>query len=559
MLDSALLVTVLCLFLGQKIWARAFSDAIPDSFWYVIPQASTDSGASVEPDERTRNTQKEKISRKLQMIIFWGSQSGRAEMLARRLAKRLHDRFNLHVLVADLSDYDHQNLVELQSTTPCGFIVSTYGDGDPPYNANSFMTTLQALEREGVTLKNLRYFIFGLGNSKYRMFNRVADQVDETLLKLGAIRYGSPGRGDDADGSMESSYLAWRPMPRKVHTGEPYQPLSGLSNRQNDSAIRPFDISKIYKMWEDAERVCLHVEIDLGSDRSVKYKTGDHIAIWPSNSNSQVDRLLSALHLNGDPQRSIFIRPVDGASTGKTTIPSHTTLDALLRYYLEIAGPVSPETIADLSHFISDESARQELQRLTADLAVFQSEITASFLTLVDVLHKVNPRGGWNLPLSFLLERLNTMQPQLYSIASSPTVHPEGISICLVTDGDHGIPTNYIHAHWAEKNPGMAYKPTHALDGPGQLLAGGKIFSQIQRSAFKLPFRASTPIIMVGAGTEVAPFRGFLEDRARHRELGQEIGKSLLFMGFRHPDVDVSYENDWKNWQRVLGTDLFQF
>ncbi|KAJ5688857.1 hypothetical protein N7462_003249 [Penicillium macrosclerotiorum] len=145
------------------------------------------------------------------MVIFWGSQSGRAEMLARRVAKSLRDRFNIQALAADLSDYDHLHLVELQKNTPCGFILSTYGDGEPPDNTNGLWTSLEKFEKSGTKLENLRYIIFGLGNSKYRLFNRVADHVDLTLQRLGAVRYGSAGRGDDANGDTENAFLKWRP------------------------------------------------------------------------------------------------------------------------------------------------------------------------------------------------------------------------------------------------------------------------------------------------------------------------------------------------------------
>ena len=225
-------------------------------------------------------------------------------MIARRFAKSLHDRFNLQVLAADLSDYDQHHLVKLQETTPCGFVLSTYGDGDPPDNTNGLWTALQEMERDGTILNNLHYVIFSLGNSKYRLFNRVAEHVDTTLQKLGAVRYGSAGRGDDADGSTENDFLAWRSAcedviknelqlqeqettyrpafvieeqlsAKEIHKGIPYSCLSGSANRQNDTPIKALSISKIYKLWDDSERACIHVDIDLGGNRSTKYKAGE--------------------------------------------------------------------------------------------------------------------------------------------------------------------------------------------------------------------------------------------------------------------------------------------
>lgn len=324
-------------------------------------------------------------------------------------------------------------------------------------------------------------------------------------------------------------FIEEQPAAEGIHWGEPHPAILGSSNHQNHAAVKPLRISKIYKIWDNSERSCIHVDIDLR--RSTKYKSGDYIAIWPSNSNEQVNRLLSALEMGDRYHYAISINQVDKAGAGKVTIPTPTTVDILLRYYLEIAAPVSPETVADMTHFISDESARANLRRISAYLALFQTEITIPCLTLADVLYKVSPQGGWKLPLSFLLERLQYMLPRLYSIASSPMVHPQEISVCPVTDGGHGIATNYIHAQWAEANPEVARKATHELDGPGKVLKGGKIFGQVQHSTFKLPVRGSIPIVMVGAGTGVTPFRRFLQELVRCGELGQQVGRTLLFKG----------------------------
>ncbi|KAJ9132158.1 NADPH--cytochrome P450 reductase [Pleurostoma richardsiae] len=538
---------------------------------------------------------------KLDMVIFWGSQSGRGEMLARRLAKSMYDRFRLRVLAADLDDYDHHHLAQLEKHQPCGFVLSTYGDGDPPDNTNGLWNTLHKLSYNGTALKNLRYIIFGLGNSNYRQFNHVAEHVDNSLQKMGATRYGEAGRGDDANGNTENAFSSWRRACEEmlrhelhlkdhdasyqpsfiirsdpsvatetVHLGEPHL---ATSNQPGDA--RPIPVSSIYKLWEDEERVCIHADLDLGEDRQLKYKTGGHFAIWPSNPNHEVERLVSIMGLSDDQHTPVTIELAGDIGGGKITVASPTTIHALLRYYVEICGPLSPDTITELAAFTSSDSVRSKLRRISENPEVFHTQILAKHATLGDVLEAVGSEEQWNIPLSFLLERLKPMKPRYYSICSSTVVQPRKVSIAAVISktpthergkktvfsGSYGVTTAYLHALEASTNgtAGNVYMPSFALGGPRNMLEGGRVFGQIRHSAFKLPAKTTTPVIMLGAGTGVAPFRGFIQESARRKELGQEIGKSLLFMGFRRSDLDYIYKDDWTRWQDILGLDVFKF
>ncbi|KAJ4248807.1 hypothetical protein NW762_012645 [Fusarium torreyae] len=535
------------------------------------------------------------------MVLFWGSQSGRGEVLARRLAKSLYDRFRLRVLAVDLDDYDHHHLAQLEKHHLCGFILSTYGDGDPPDNTNGLWNTLHRLSAKGTALENLRYVLFGLGNSNYRQFNRVAEHVDNFLQKMGATRYGEAGRGDDASGDTEVAFASWRRAIEDVlkqefqlkehdtsykpsfvirsepgeceevlHLGEPQ-----LVNSSQPEGVRPIAISSINKLWEDDERLCVHADLDLGEDRRLKYKTGGHLAIWPSNPDHEVERLISLMGLSEDQHNPITIELAGEVGGGKITVASPTTVHALLRYYVEICGALSPDTIVDMAAFTSSDAARSELRRIGGSPDVFQAEILTKNATLGDVLEAVGGREPWDIPLSFLLERLKPMKPRYYSICSSTVVQPRKVSIAVVISktptrqssqdrvfsGSHGVTTAYLHALEASINGsvGTASIPTFELGGPRNMLVGGKVFGQIRNSNFKLPAKTTTPVIMLGAGTGVAPFRAFVQESARRKELGQEIGASLLFMGFRRADLDYIYQGDWNHWQSILGPDVFKF
>ncbi|KAF4772826.1 putative NADPH-cytochrome P450 reductase (CprA) [Colletotrichum scovillei] len=323
-------------------------------------------------------------------------------------------------------------------------------------------------------------------------------------------------------------------------------PLPAIADR--GQRPQPLEIRTIRKLWETAERLCLHIDVDLGVDRSVKYKTGGHLAIWPSNPSHEVDRLIAALSLTGKEHVPITIEAAKQPGQMPISIPTPTTIHAL-----------------------------------SAD--DFQSEIVVPHATLADVLENTCAKGVgvWNIPLSFILERTKPMKPRLYSISSSTIVHPRTVSITAVVtktpacpprsphryNGCYGLTTAYLRALESAINDTKRsvmtseVQPSETmpfdLHGPGAVLAGKSMFGIVRQSSFKLPNKASTPIIMIGAGTGIAPFRGFVQERVKRKELGQEIGETILLMGFRNSTVDFIYRNEWKEWREILTPAIFKY
>lgn len=516
------------------------------------------------------------------------------------------------MIVADLGDYDHLSLAHLANSVLCCYILSTYGDGDPPDNANSFWNTLHALQSNKKTLENLHYVIFGLGNSNYREYNRAAEVVDSTLQGLQAQRYGKMGYGDDANGETEAHFLSWRseieeelkttlelpelphiyqPMfnvedhasipPETLHFGEPVSSrarlLPGhLVDTMNPSTLR---IVQARKLWESTDRLCLHLELDLSDHRLVKYKTGDHLAIWPSNPDHEVERILSSLGLYKKRHTPLIIEMKDGTEGSQIPVPSPTTIEALFRYYLEICDVLSLETAAALTEFSPSESARASLCRIIQNPGLFKAKVTMIHMTLADFLEEVGLDTVWDIPLSFFLERLRPMQPRYYSISSSTIVHPKRVSLTIVVSkpawqgekqqslfrGCFGLCTSYLRAieqvaNCESLNTAITSSlPMFSMDGPRGVLNGHKVFGRVRQSVFKLPPKASTPIVMVGSGTGVAPFRAFVQERARQKSISQDVGRTLLFMGFRYSNLDFIYKKEWMQWRESLGSETFDY
>jgi NADPH-ferrihemoprotein reductase len=520
----------------------------------------------------------------LDLVVFWGSQSGRAERLAASFARDCTGRFGLRVAAADLDDYDPQHLTELSSTKLVVFIVSTFGEGDPTDNAVKFFSLLKGLRDAGKPelLKNLRYAAFGLGNRNYKHYNKMVDVVDQTLKALGAKNVVTVGKADEAEGptATDEHFLEWSSSAtetiRRLFGVEEqevsYAPEFSIiridatadkDNTANASPINPrsaalaASLTIARDLTNSPDRQCLHVEFDLSSRRSMKYQAGDHLLVWPQNSVDEVERLCRLLGLSEEERNeTVDIRPrVQGKSPG---FPSPTTRKAILHHHLDISGPVSRYALRLLVEFAPTRTAQEFLSSLAKDPVKFRTLLSSSFLSLGKVMQLACDDRTWDkLPFSFLLDCLGKLKPRYYSIATSPTVSPLQPAITLAitrkTSGPdaqfsrfYGVASNYLLA--VSRNLGQ--QPI--TDGPNYEVNDNKVLVQIVRSTFKLPRNPLRPIVMIAAGTGIAPFRAFVQERASIAARGLAVGPALLLFGCRSPTEDFLYSEEWAGYARRL-------
>jgi NADPH-ferrihemoprotein reductase len=441
---------------------------------------------------------------------------------------------------------------------------------------------------------------FGLGNRNYKFYNRVIDVVVETLDKLQATSLLLVGRADDAKGTTEEDFLEWKEQVFNVfrqqlglEEREPeYEPtlavvedesLTSIDLHHGEPVLRntakkaiaacspvcalPVKVSR--DLFTNGGRSCLHMELDLSQNPEIKYKTGDHLAVWPINPDVEVDRILNILGLKERKDIPISTSSLDPAV--KVKVPTPTTADALFRHYLEICVPVSRETVLSLAQFAPTPVAKAFLIEFGSSKEAYGQLLARKYINIGRLLElAVEGQATWNVPLSYLIETLPAMAPRYYSISSSSIVQPRQAAItAVVSDQElaedpaqrvHGLATNYLLAlkhslnlAGAEPHP---YGLTYPLDGPNELLKQGKLHVHIRKSTFKLPIVASHPIIMVGAGTGLAPFRGFLQERARLKSMDREVGRMLLFFGCRKRDEDFLYQEELQELQTQLGDNL---
>jgi len=581
------------------------------TYWGIPkdPYASSYANGSAAKAGKSRNVLEKLNETGKNCVIFYGSQTGTAEDYASRLAKEGHSRFGLNTMTADLEDYDYENLDQFPEDKVAFFVMATYGEGEPTDNAvdfHEFITdeNVSFSEASGEKpLANLKYVTFGLGNNTYEHYNSMVRRLDATLTKLGAQRIGSAGEGDDGAGTMEEDFLAWKepmwtalaetmgleereavyepvfsveekaeisPEDHTVYLGEPNK--NHLENMQKGpyNAHNPYiaPIAESRELFTVKDRNCLHMEIDV-SESNITYTTGDHVAVWPTNAGAEVDRFVRVFGLEDKRHTVISVKALD--VTAKVPFPTPTTYDAVVRYHMEICGAVSRQFISTLAPFAPNETAKAEMTKLGSDAEYFKSKISSQYMNIAQACESVSKEPWAAVPFSCLIEGITKLQPRYYSISSSSVVQPKKVSITAVVEriripgAGHvvrGVTTNYLLAlkqkQYGDPDPDP-HGLTYAITGPRNKYDGIHVPVHVRHSNFKLPSDPSKPVIMVGPGTGVAPFRGFVQERAELAKKGENVGPTVLFYGCRKRDEDWLYREEWENFKSALGSNLTIF
>ncbi|KAF4334394.1 NADPH-cytochrome P450 reductase [Fusarium beomiforme] len=525
-------------------------------------------------------------------VVFFGSQSGNAQDLAAKIAKEGHARFGLKTMVADLDDFDYDRLNEFPHDAVAIFVMASYGDGEPTDNAQAFFDAATAQDFLGdsersTALSSLRYASLGLGNSSYAHYNAVIREVNHVFQEMGATRLGPGGEIDDADNNLEEDFLAWKEdmwaaVSESLGVEEIetlYEPSYVISEtsmsgsapgvqqtaqdlaQYNVAAHGTFQASRVtvancHNLFADSDRVCLHVELSL-TGTGLSYHTGDHLGVLPANSNQEVDRFLRVFGLEQKRDVTIEIHAVD--MTSQLLMPSSITYEAAVRYYMDICGPVSRQTILALSSLVTNEK-KSTLLALGQNKDSFNDMTHQMYFNLASFVETVFPDDPvLEVPFSALIENMPQLRPRFYSISSSSVVQRDIISITAVVESLHvpntsryfkGVATNYLFNAATESNPDGFTSGLGRLSYPPEIPTEIPVF--VRTSTFRLP-QTDRPALMIGAGTGVAPFRGFLQEKCHEVQGGQPSGPITLLYGCRKDPGDFLYKEEWERCKAVLG------
>jgi NADPH-ferrihemoprotein reductase len=265
----------------------------------------------------------------------------------------------------------------------------------------------------------------------------------------------------------------------------------------------------------------------------------------------------------------IRVQALDKAASKQYPFPVPATYRAILRHYLDICSTISRSTLTSFIEFAPTEEAKEKLRTFATDKDIYRVEIGDVTRNLGEVLEMVTEDGAIfeSVPFDLIVESISRLQPRYYSISSSSKEDPHKISVTAVTlqyDASgrtvYGVNTNYlwrIHEALNGLEPNNTI-PTYNIHGPRNSFYEdnskvAKVPVHVRHSQFKLPRNSEIPIIMIGPGTGVAPFRGFVRERVLSKKQGKSVGPTVLFFGCRSADQDFLYEDEWPELFESLG------
>jgi len=270
---------------------------------------------------------------------------------------------------------------------------------------------------------------------------------------------------------------------------------------------------------------------------------------------------LDMFSLTSKKNHIIDIAPKD--ANDKVPIPQRTTYEMAFRHYLDICTIITRQTIRKLSDFTTSDVLHTELLELANDKARFATTVTRRQVTISQLLARLagnhSASVAINAPFSLILELIPKLKPRHYSISSSALRSRKIISITAVVVLKQdpvseisfcGVSTGYLSALKIAQEASSS-PSTHNLHSTrlakSSVSTAPRSLIHVRRSKFRPPFDPSTPIIMIGPGTGIAPFRAFVQERATQHAQGRSIGRTLLFYGCRNSSEDFLYKDEWRD------------
>lgn len=491
---------------AQRTWLSGYITALQSTAAALaIPAAATQATVSVSAAPAAAAPK--------EITVLFGSQTGNCHGLAKKLTKKLEET-GMKVTLSSMSDFKPNTLKKLQHLL---ILVSTHGEGEPPDNAIPFYEFLHS--KRAPQLDGLQYSVLALGDTSYEFFCQTGKDFDKRLEELGGQRL-APRVDCDVDFDEPASEWMTQVLQSlnqsgglSAASGEAAAVALSESTESEYSRSNPFQAEVLENLnlnGRGSERETRHIEISLEGS-NLQYEPGDSLGIYPENHPLLVDELITAMGWNADEEVVIN-------KNGEV----RKLRDALLRHYeITVLTKLLIEQVAKLT-------GNEGLKGL---LEPGHEQELRNYIQERDLLDLVQDYGLREVPARDLVGVLRKIPARLYSIASSPKAYPDEVHIT--------VRTVRYEAHGRNRYGVCSVQLAERLE------AGDSLPVYIQHNPnFKLPANPDTPIIMIGPGTGVAPFRAFLGER---EEIGAS-GKSWLFYGDQHFATDFLYQIEWQRW-----------
>ncbi|MGG6431936.1 assimilatory sulfite reductase (NADPH) flavoprotein subunit [Anoxybacillus sp. D401a] len=442
-----------------------------------------------------------------EVTVLYGSQTGNAQKLAEKVGEALKHR-GFYVTVSSMLDFKPNELKKINTLL---IVVSTYGEGEPPDNALSFYEFLHS--KRAPKLDHLRFSVLALGDTSYDHFCKTGKDFDKRLEELGGKRL---YERVDCDVDYEEKAKKWLEGVLGELDKQGAISVATTSSAQAKpttiySRKHPFQaevLENINLNGRGSNKETRHIELSLEGSGLV-FEPGDALGIFPKNDPALIDLIIQEMKWSGNTCVSV---------EGK----EETLYEALLsRLEITVLTEQLLKSLVSFSRhpdFHSLLSSEQEAKR-------------KEYMKGRDVLDVLCDFGPWEMTPQQFVSSLRKLQPRFYSIASSLLAYPDEVHITVgaVRYEAHGrLRKGVCSTFCAERLHVGDQLPVFVHQNPN----------------FKLPKDTHTPIIMIGPGTGVAPFRAFMQER----EAVGAKGKSWLFFGDQHFVTDFLYQTEWQAW-----------
>uniref|UniRef100_A0A6Q2Z3H2 Nitric oxide synthase n=1 Tax=Esox lucius TaxID=8010 RepID=A0A6Q2Z3H2_ESOLU len=471
------------------------------------------------------------LAKRVRCTVIYATETGKSQTLAQRLNSMLNSAFNSRMLC--MEDY---NLSDMEQESLLVVVTSTFGNGDSPRNGEVGFFSV--------------YCVFGLGSKMYPQFCAFAHAVDDKLEKLGAKRLTPTGEGDELNGQeeafsawalnmlkvgrkgwVECPSFVWDPLKYRVALESCTQDRIRALSSIHSKTIFPLKLKRRQNLQsQNSSFSTILVELEKEKSEDVlEFAPGDHVAVFPGNLPQLVDGILKFLP---HPPQTNQVNNNDDEKNWHTVrrIPA-CPLSQALTYFLDVTTPPSQNLLHKLSQLTKQEEHHQRLLTLAKNSQEYIKWKTFRVPTFLEVLEEF---PSLEPSAEFLLSQLPLLKPRLYSISSSPQLHPNELHLTLTV-------VNY-----------------HTQEGQGPLHHGvcstwlntineGDLVPCFINSSnsFHLPAEPSTPVILVGAGSGIAPFRSFWQQRLYDmKQTGFSGGPMSLVFGCKSSETDELYNEE---------------